>query len=239
MKTRGVKVSVIMPAYNAEASIDQAIRSVLRQKKVPFELLIGDDASTDGTWERIQNYLSDSRIRAFCFRRNQGAALTGNWLIAEARGKYLSSCDADDVMLPGNLFVLSRILDRHPSVGVAYGDLFVTPLRGGLKIKRRFMPEKSWDLLGGCFANGGTLIRRSVMRKAGGYRPQFKFLEDCDLFLRLSELTRFYHHSGKPLYRQRQSPGSLSDQPLKKHRETSQILLRDAIQRRYGCNIRW
>ncbi len=228
-----------MPAYNAAPSIDLAIRSVLDQKKVPFELLIGDDASTDGTWKKIQNHVSDPRVRAFRFTRNQGVAVTRNRLIAKARGKYLSFCDADDILLPSNLFVLSRILDRRPSVGVAYGDLYWRSLRGRLKIKHRFRPKKSWDLLGGCFNNCGTLIRRSAMRKAGGYRAQFKFLEDCDLFLRLSELTHFYFHSGRPLYLQKQSRGSLSDQPFKKQRETSRILLRDTIQRRYGRKIKW
>ena len=239
MKTPNVKVSVIMPAYNTASSIDLAIRSVLAQKKVAFELLIGDDASTDQTWKKIQSYRSDPRIRAFRFRRNQGPSVTRNQLIAKARGKYLSSCDADDVMLPGNLSVLSRILDRYSSVGVTYGDLYLKPLRGRLKIKRRFVPKKSWDLLGGCFANGGTLIRRALMRKVGGYRAKFKFLEDCDLFLRLSERTRFYYRSGKPLYLQKQSRGSLSDQSLKKQKEISQILVRETIQRRYGRKIKW
>ncbi len=228
-----------MPARNAEKYVDEAIGSVLKQRRTVFELLVVDDASTDGTWDRIQTYKHSPKIRAWRFRKQKGEGAARNYLIARARGRYLAFCDADDVMLAGNLFVLSRILDRHPSVGAAYGDLYVAPLRGGLKIKRRFMPEKSWDLLGGCFAHGGTLIRRSMMRKAGGYRPQFKFFGDCDLFLRLSELTCFYHHAGKPLYRQRQSPGSLSDQPLKKQRETSQILLRDAIQRRYGYRTQW
>lgn len=239
MKSKGVKVSVIMPAYNAASSIDAAIQSVLAQKGVLFELLIGDDASTDGTWMRIRTFQTDPRVRATRFQRNQGAALTSNRLIAQARGEYLSSCDADDVMLPENLLVLTRVLDKHPAVGVAYGDLFVTEPRGCSWIKRRFVPKKAWDLLGGCFANGGTLIRRSLIRKVGGYRPDLAYLEDCDLFLRLAEHTRFYHLAGKPLYCQRKSPGSLSDQPSKKLRKVSQKILRDAIQRRYGTSVGW
>ncbi len=239
MKLRRVKISVIMPAYNARASIDEAIRSVLAQKGASFELLIGDDASTDDTWTRIATYRADPRVRAFRFHRNQGAALTSNRLIAQAKGKYLSSCDADDIMLPGNLRALALVLDQNPAVGVAYGDLLVATRGGRSWIKRRFVPSKAWDLLGGCFAKGGTLIWCSLMKKVGGYRSEIPFLEDCDLFLRLAERTQFYYLPGRPLYRQKKSPGSLSDQPLKQLRKISQNLLRDTIQRRYGYPVKW
>ena len=238
MKSRSVKISVIMPAYNAGASIDKAIRSVLAQKGASFELLIGDDASTDETWARMTAYRTDPRIRIFRFPRNQGAALTSNRLIAQAGGDYISSCDADDLMLPGNLRTLARILDQNPAVGVAYGDLLVATCAGSSWIKRRFAPSKAWDLLGGCFAKGGTLIRRSLMKKVGGYRPEIPFLEDCDLFLRLAEQTQFYYLPGKPLYHQQKTSGSLSDQPSKELRKISQNLLRDAIQRRYGYPVK-
>lgn len=228
-----------MPAYNAETSIDKAIRSVLAQKGVLLELLIGDDASRDATWERIKHYRLDPRVRAFRFRRNRGETVTRNRLIAEARGRYISSCDADDILLPGNLSVLARILDKKSTVGVAYGDLLVRTRDGRSWIKRRFVPFKDWDLLGGCFAHGGTLIRRSLMRKVGGYRPELAFLGDCDLFLRLAEQAPFYYLSGKPLYCQKKSPGSLSDRPAKQLWKISQKLLRNAIQRRYGYQVEW
>src|SRR3989338_7932087 len=143
MKSRCVKISVIMPAYNAAASVGKAIQSVLAQKGVPFELLVGDDASTDDTWTRMAAYRTDPRIRIFRFSRNQGAALTSNCLIAQARGNYISSCDADDLMLPGSLRTLARILDQNPAVGVAYGDLLVTTHGRRSWIKRRFVPSKA------------------------------------------------------------------------------------------------
>ncbi len=239
MKSRCVKISVIMPAYNAAASIDKAIQSVLAQKGVSFELSIGDDASIDDTWTRIATYRTDPRVRVFRFPRNQGAALASNCLIAQVRGEYLSSCDADDLMLPGNLRTLARVLDQNPAVGVAYGDLLVTTRGRRSWIKRRFVPSKAWDLLGGCFAKGGTLIRRSLMKKVGGYRSEIPFLEDCDLFLRLAERTQFCYLPGRPLYHQQKKPGSLSDQPPKQLQKVSQDLLRDAIQRRYGYPVKW
>lgn len=234
-----VKVSVVMPVYNAAPSIGDAIRSVLRQKNIRFELLIGDDGSTDSTWKVIREFSADPRVRVFRFRRNRGVAATSNRLIARARGKYISSCDADDRLLPGNLSRLARVLDSRPSYGVAYADSFVISVSGKKIKSRRFEPETSWELLGGRFANGGTLIRKSLVRKIGGYRTQFAFLEDCDLFVRLSEITKFYYLRGKPLYRQQKTKGSLSDQSQKKLRQVSQSILRDALKRRYDYKIRW
>jgi len=238
VKSLRVKVSVIMPAYNAEHTIAQAVQSVLKQKGVFFELLIGDDASTDGTLKQLAVYKTDPRVRIFCFKENRGTAITSNYLISKARGVYISSCDADDFLLPGNLKSLSEALTQRPSFGVAYGDSLIISKTGRKRINRRFIPEESWDLLGGCFAKGGTLIRRALLKKIGGYRPKFSYLEDCDLFVRLTEVTRFYYLRGKPLYCQNKLAGSLSDQSPKKIAAVSRMIVSDAIERRYGIKFR-
>ncbi len=227
-----------MPAYNAERSIDESIRSVLAQRGVVFELLVGDDGSTDGTWQRIESYRNDARVRSFRFSKNRGVACTRNLVLRHARGRYISSCDADDILLPGNLRILSKILDNNPAIGVAYGNLIVKTGRRRF-LKRRIVPGKMWDLLGGCFADGGSMIRRSLLKKVGGFDPEFKYLEDCDLFLRLSEVTEFYFCPGKPLYCQKKSAGSLSDKTSVELKKVSRVLLQNAIQRRYGHRIKW
>ncbi len=239
MRSRSVKVSVILPAYNAAGTLDRAVQSVLSQKGVDFELLIGNDASTDDTKARLQAYRRDPRIRIFNFRKNRGVSITRNVLIARAKGKYLSFCDADDILLPGNLKTFFNILERHSSIGAAYGDLWIRPLRGKPWIRRRWVPLKSWDLLGCCFNNGGIMIRRFLVEKVGGYGAGLSLLEDCDLLLRLAEITAFYYHPGKPLYAHNITPGSLSDQPLKKLKRASRFLLRETIQRRYGIKVKW
>ena len=239
MKKGRVKISVVMPARNAAKTLSRAIRSVLAQEDVLFELLIGDDASKDATLKIARSYLSDRRVKVFHFRKSRGVSVARNRLLVKARGKYISFCDADDLMLPGNLRTLTRILDKNPALGAVYGDLWVKTPRGRVRIKRRLIPFADWDILGGCLAHGGTLIRRSLMRKVGGYRTDLNFLEDCDLFLRLAEQTKLYYHPGKPLYLQKQLPGSLSDRSQKELREVSQKILRDAIQRRYGTPVGW
>ena len=240
VKQTRVKVSVIMPAYNAAAYIDEAIQSVLAQNGVVFELLVGDDASTDDTWKRVTAYRSDPRVRIFRFLKNRGTAATRNRLIAKAKGQYISSCDADDMFLPGNLRLLTKVLDQRPGFGVAYGNWYRVSHTGRrCHYRRKYIFRKGWDLLGLHFANGGTLVRRVLVNKVGGYRTKFKFLEDCDLFLRLSEITRFYHFPGKPLYCRRRTPGSLSRQPKKEYQRVTRQIFNDAVQRRYGYKVKW
>ncbi len=238
MKTPRVKVSVIMPAYNTASSIDKAIRSVLDQKGVLFELLIGDDASTDETWDRIRAYRSDPRVRIFRYRRNGGAGVTSNRLAAKARGLYLSSCDADDALLKDNLRRLAAALDRRPSAGVAYGKVRVVSSGRVVGVRKRFVLKTPWDLLGGFLAKGGTLIRASIFRKVGGYRKELPYLEDCDLFLRLAEQSEFVCLNGKPIYFQTRRPGSLSDRSPRELQQMSQKILQDTIQRRYGYRFK-
>ena len=111
------KISVIIPAYNHESYILDAVRSVLQQTFTNFELIIIDDGSTDGTLARIQS-VQDGRIRVF-HQDNQGAAKTINRGIGLARGKYLSILNSDDLYTPDRLKTLATFLDEHEDVALA------------------------------------------------------------------------------------------------------------------------
>ena len=91
-------VSVLMPAYNAEKYIAEAIESILNQTYENFELIIADDASTDKTWSIICNYNNnDKRIVAVRNNKNLYIAGNRNKLVSLARGKYIAWQDADDI----------------------------------------------------------------------------------------------------------------------------------------------
>ena len=97
-------VSVIMPAYNMERYINQAIASVVAQTMTQWELLIIDDCSTDSTLEIAGTWAErDARIRALCNESNSGVARTRNWGIELARGRYIAFMDSDDVWRPEKL----------------------------------------------------------------------------------------------------------------------------------------
>ena len=96
------KVSVVMPAYNAEKYIREAIDSVLAQTFTDFEFIILDDGSTDATAAIIQSY-EDDRIRFCPNERNMGVAATLNRALKLAQGEYIARMDADDVSYKNRL----------------------------------------------------------------------------------------------------------------------------------------
>lgn len=96
-------VSIIMPSYNTGQYIEESIRSVLAQTYTNWELLIVDDCSTDNTDEVVLPFLEDKRIRYFRNSVNCGAAVSRNSALREARGRWISFLDSDDLWLPQKL----------------------------------------------------------------------------------------------------------------------------------------
>jgi succinoglycan biosynthesis protein ExoO len=101
------RVSVIIPAYNAEKYIAQAIRSALEQTERDIEVLVVDDASTDGTVDVIKSF-SDGRLRLMVNERNRGPSYTRNLAIQMARGKWIALLDSDDWFAPERIQRLLR-----------------------------------------------------------------------------------------------------------------------------------
>lgn len=95
-------VSIVMPAYNSEKYIADAIKSIIAQTYSNWELLIVDDCSTDRTVEIIQSF-HDLRIKLFFNEKNSGAAISRNWALREAKGKWIAFLDSDDTWAPEKL----------------------------------------------------------------------------------------------------------------------------------------
>lgn len=233
------QVSVIMPAHNVECYIDEAIQSVLSQRGLSFELLVGDDASSDRTWARIQNHLSDSRVRAWKFRFHVGAAVTRNRLIKCARGRYLLFCDSDDALADGHLSSLVPVLERDATAGVAYGDILIWDESTGRRNLRRRQMTDAWDLFTYSIGGPGILVRRELVNRVGGFRSELPLLHDYDLLLRLAEVTRFRYCPGAPFYFYRQRPSSLTDRGRNLKDSLTKKIRREAILRRYGYRVPW
>lgn len=102
MKDNGL-VSVIMPSYNTAKYIAESIESILAQTYPYWELIIVDDCSTDDTDAVVSRYLSDTRIRYLKNEQNSGAAVSRNYALREAKGKWIAFLDSDDVWLPEKL----------------------------------------------------------------------------------------------------------------------------------------
>ena len=96
-------VSIIMPSYNTSNYIEASIESVRHQTYENWELIIVDDCSTDDTDEVVRPFLSDRRIRYLKNEQNSGAAISRNWALREAKGKWIAFLDSDDLWLPEKL----------------------------------------------------------------------------------------------------------------------------------------
>ena len=120
-------VSVIMAAYNAEETIEAAIRSILLQTHDNFELIICDDASTDNTWRLMRSLADeDSRIRLIRQEKNRGSAVARNRCLLQAQGEYIAIMDADDLCSENRLAVQVSFLEKHREVAFVglLGEVF-------------------------------------------------------------------------------------------------------------------
>ena len=235
-----VTVSVIMPAYDVGAFVADAIDSVLTQEGVAFELLVCDDGSGDDTAATLARYRSDARVRLFSNGDNRGAAATRNALIRAARGRYLTPCDADDLLLPGNLATLSAYLDAHADVGAVYGDTLLLSLDQAQRLTAAPVVlgrdcRRGWDLRENLVDHGGSMSRRALVEQVGGYQEDVPLVNDWSLWLKLAEVTPIHYFEGEPLYVWRRHWPSLTTrfQP-ERARQTEQIIRAAAARRGFA-----
>jgi len=176
-------VSVIMPVYNGQDYIAEAIESILNQTFKDFELIIINDGSTDRTEEVIKSYLNDKRVRYYKqLHKGYSAAINQGFNLAE--GRYICFQDADDVSLPIRLEEEVDVLENNPDVELVYSpaifldddDNFYT-IWGGMK-KGLILPVESFYKL---YVEGNFLPNTSVMFKRRHLNNDKLFREDLNL----------------------------------------------------------
>ena len=198
------KVSVVMPVHNALPYLDAAVESILGQTFADFEFVILDDASTDGSTERLRIWASrDRRIRLLEEQRNLGPAGSSERVARAAVAPIVARMDADDISYPTRLAEQLNVFDRFPDVGVVGGLCDMIDAAG-----QKTRSAQVWRLMqhGSIppFGNGPMMYRRDVFEKVGGYRKECDLWEDHDLILRMSAITRIMVVP-HPIYQIRQS----------------------------------
>jgi len=187
-------ISVVLPAYNAEEYLAEAIESILNQTFSDFEFLIFDDGSTDGTAGILQEYSKqDARIK-ISHRTHCGLTKLLNKGIEAATGKYIARMDADDVCLPERFQMQFDFLESNPEY-FAVGSRVVVVESKGHPIRETFPPLDHEEIESALIdANSPTSIchptlmaRRSALIYVGGYQEEFETAEDRDLYLRLAQ----------------------------------------------------
>ena len=194
------KVSIIMPAHNAEKYIKEAIESVLTQSEADFELIIVDDASTDKTANIVQQF-SDQRIR-YEYREPIGSpAGVRNVGLRLAKGEYIAFLDSDDAYLPDSLSSRLIVFKDNSSLNAVYGfarhiSQEGNPLDEGIKLRQTsqeqwLLPkeyEHSWPFLVksslSCLLPG-LMLKRSFQAKIGFFNENLYGPEDYEFYIRM------------------------------------------------------
>lgn len=157
-------ISVIMPVYNTEKYLSEAIASILNQTYDNFEFIIIDDASTDRSLSIIRKFINiDSRIRLIRNETNLGISRSRNLGIAVAKGDYIAVMDSDDVSLPERFKKQILFLDCNPKVGVLGTNYLIIDELGNVTNHPKITQESSRVWWGLFFFN--QIVHPSVMMR--------------------------------------------------------------------------
>lgn len=184
------KVTVFMPAYNAQNFIAQSIESVLEQTFENFELLIINDGSTDDTM-KIASSFSDKRIRVINNQKNSGLVSVRNQGIKESLGEYIAFLDADDIALKNRLQIQTRFLDSHNEIALVGGAVSLIDEKGWSlnTVWKSNLETQDYPvalMFRNRFAQSSVMVRKASLGD-DPYRDGFAPSEDYDLWVRLSQ----------------------------------------------------
>lgn len=234
------RCSVLMPVYNAQPYLRQAVDSILGQTFHDFEFVIIDDGSTDCSADILRDYAGrEPRIR-LTSRPNTGYLRALNEGLAICQGEYVVRMDADDVALPERLERQIAFLDRHRECLMVGSALVRIDADGDvlceepLPLEHDEIESRLWQGLG-AIGHPAAVIRRQVLIDVGGYRQEYYGAEDHDLWLRLAERGRLANLP-EPLLMCRIHPGNFTFINEERGRQAAQAALADAARRR-GCPV--
>lgn len=201
------RVSVVIPAYNCDRYVGQAVESVLNQTYSSFEIIVIDDGSQDNTREALQPYSQHIR---YVYQTNQGVSVARNHGIQLASGEFIAFLDADDLFTPDKLETQLTLFEAQPELGIVHS--------GWRRINQQGDPLKDftpWDYVPELnletwlrwkpFGTMGTfLFRRDWLLKIDGFEPGLRHAEDVDLVLRMALLgcQSAWLHQSTVCYRQ-------------------------------------
>jgi len=187
-------VTVIIPTYNRASIVGRAIRSVLGQTYPNWELLVVDDASTDGTEREVRSY-SDERITYIRHHQNRRVSAARNTGIRSAQGEYVSFLDDDDEWLPEKLAKEVEVFrNSDPEVGLVYTGKTVYDENG--RVLRVLMPTLSgWvydAMLDRHFIGSPSrvTVKKQVLERVAGFDETFVNCQDYDLWLRVAKVSK-------------------------------------------------
>src|SRR3954451_2465598 len=198
-QVRSPRVSVVIPCYNYARFLPASVESALAQPGVDVDVLIVDDASTDGSGDLAEALAADHpRIRVHRSPTNRGNIATYNYGLAQVEGEYVFLLSADDMLTPGALSRAVRLMEANPSVGFTYGWSIAfsgDPPPPARQRTRSWLVWKGEDWLAdncrrgtNVIVSSDAVVRRSVLEQVGGYREDLPHSGDHEWWMRAAQV---------------------------------------------------
>lgn len=187
------KISVVLPVWNGEKYLREAIDSILAQTFSDFELVVVNDGSVDDTRKILDSY-SDGRVKVFHLEHG-GIVAALNFGIAQARADWIARQDVDDVSRPKRLAKQWEATQWRPKAILSYTDIVIVNEMAGAVERSRFPRTRAMLALRLCvqspLTHSTVMFRKAAFLAAGSYRPEERHAEDYALWGRMLELGDF------------------------------------------------
>jgi glycosyltransferase involved in cell wall biosynthesis len=223
-----MKISVFITSYNQRDYLVEAIESVLNQTLRPFEVIVVDDCSTDGSQSVIEKYVRryPDLIRPFYHEKNLGIPRNKSFALGQVRGDLVTYVDGDDRFLPRKLEMEFETLLNHPDAQIVYSNVYhINPhgRRSHLWCDGDTAPATGYvfrEAFARAFPRGSLfrneLVYYECLKETGFYDPEFAMYHDWELRIRLTKQFRVAYCS-TPLSEYRFHPGGISRSDTSRH----------------------
>ena len=203
--SRNPLVSIVVPVFNGEQFVVEALESALRQDYNNIEVLVVDDGSTDRTWPLLQRYCSHAKVKLLFHegRENKGVSRSRKLGIDTSNGKYIAFLDADDAFIAGKISHQVEILENNPDFVLCHGNIepvfegddspnFVSNFALSNNEYQYYYRDESYFLERNRICNSTSLIRGDALKGLNFDAPQLFQYEDFLLWILLSEKGKYY-----------------------------------------------
>ena len=238
------KVIVIIPSYNREKYIRTTIDSTLSQTYGNIEVVVVDDGSTDRSREILESYGKRIRLLEHEERANRGQSAAINLAMRSTGGEYVAILDSDDIWTVDKIEKQVDYLERHPDIGIVYGNGYAIDEDG--KILYKLIPPGHREendpsrMLLECHFNipSNALVRRSAFDRTGEFDETLRSSQDHDMAIRLLEVTKAAFLD-EPVWYYRRHPDTQSTKHTKRRWVNGFIILDKACRRHpYAWSVR-
>lgn len=229
-------VSVVLPAYNAELYIREAVLSVLAQTESSLEVILINDGSTDGTAEICRELKSNDRRIVYVDQANQGIVRSLNVGLELSRAPFIARMDADDIANPERFATQLSVFRNHPDVVVCGSDVELFGVRTGyMRLPRHDRGCRAMLLFMPCFAHPAVMFRRKLIDVGLRYSVEHEYVEDYEFWTRASKFGRLANVAS-PLLRYRTHPDQITSTKRERQKELQAEIASAAI-RAIGVSV--